>query len=181
MISFTATTTLNTDVAKRIQAALHRAVDDAVQVGWFGGRKHPDSFNKESESTIAGVVSRNEFGEKSNLDAGETGVPKRPFVRPVVQVRTVDDQIRFLKAGTRSIFTGKNTMRANQQKLGRHIIKELQSAIDNQTFHGKKSNSPKTEAHKGHARPLQGKTGLIRNTIKYRIAPKDNTDVWTPS
>lgn len=175
MISFEATTTLNTDVAKRIQAALNKAVDDAVQVGWFGGKKHPDSFNKESESTIAGVVSRNEFGEQPNRDAGETGVPARPFVRPVTQVRTVNEQIRFLKAGTRSLFTGKNTMRTNQQKIGRHIVKELKSAIDNQTFHGKARNSPKTEAHKGHARPLQGKTGLIRNTIKYRIAPKDTT------
>jgi len=92
MISFEATATIDTTVAKRIQAALQKAVDDAVQVGWFGGKKHPDSFNKESESTIEGVVSRNEFGENPNKDAGETGVPKRPFVRPVVQVRTVDDQ-----------------------------------------------------------------------------------------
>jgi len=175
MISFEATTTLNTDVAKRIQAALNKAVDDAVQVGWFGGKKHPDSFNKESESTIAGVAARNEFGEAQNRDAGETGVPQRPFIRPVVQVRTVDEQIRFLRAGSRSLFTGKNTMRANKQKLGRHIIKELQSAIDNQTFHGKAKNSRKTAAHKGHDRPLQGKTGLLRNTIKYRIAPKDTT------
>lgn len=175
MITFESTVTLDTTIAKRIQEALQAAAKEAVQVGWFGGKPHPDNFNPESQSTIAGVAARNEFGVDPNPDSGETGVPKRPFIRPVVQVRTIDDQVRFLKAGYRSVFRGKNTLKSNQQKLGRFIIKELQSAIDNQTFHGKARNSKKTEMHKGFNKPLTGKTKLMRNTIKYRIVPRDNT------
>jgi len=173
MIEFESTVTLDTTIAKTIQAALENAAKEALQVGWFGGKPHPDNFSPESQSTIAGVAARNEFGVDPSPD--EIGVPKRPFIRPVVQVRTIDDQVRFLKAGYRSIFRGKNTLKSNNQKLGRHIVKELQSAIDNQTFHGKPRNSKRTEKHKGFNKPLTGKTKLMRNTIKYRIVPRDNT------
>jgi hypothetical protein len=173
MLSADIKITLDTSILEKIASAVEAEANKSVQVGWFDTGDHPDKLFKSTEaSTIAGVAARNEFGEDRNIGAKEYGVPPRPFIRPVINVRTREWQIGSLKRTASAAIRLKDTT-GIRRSLGKYLKKELQYAIDQGTFlsmYG--DNSPYIEKRKGFNKPLKGRTGLLRNTIKYRLENK---------
>lgn len=161
---------IDTAMLEKIIASVEKEAKQSVQVGWFDTGTHPDTLVKgQDKSTIAGVAWRNEFGIDRNRSNKEFGVPARPFIRPVINVRTRDEQIASLKRTATAAILLKDTS-GRRRALGRFLSKSLKDAISNGTYLGLDENSPYIEKRKGFNFPLKGKTGLLRNTIKYKLS-----------
>jgi len=158
---------LDKKILDAIAAGLEEASKDEIQVGWFGGKIHPDYQEhlggNGGPSTIAGVALMNEFGvEQSGL------VPRRSFIRP-----TLDKQrntiIRRLRLASVAVLTGKTKLKDTHLRgVGRDLQKAIKTAIFAGDFDGRRHNGPATIEHKGFDAPLIGKTGLMRTTVEYR-------------
>jgi len=170
MFSVDIKTTLNTDVADAIIKRIEQHIqnDPAVKVGYFATGTHKDSFNK-GQYSVAEVAYRNEIGARKTAD--EMGVIPRPFMRTTMLSTATFTLTRDgVRRYASDVFRNSKNADNKLNLLGKRLSKAMKATIDANIF---PENHPSVVARKGFNHPLKGKTGALRNQIKYQISKRD--------
>lgn len=122
-----------------------------------GAQIHDD----ESEETIAGIATVNEFGSP------ERGIPERSFLRATIDLEQ-DRLQKTLATGMGEVFEGKRDIPGALALVGLHTVRAVQVRIARGI---EPENALATIAAKGSSKPLID-TGRLRQSIEYEVRVK---------
>jgi hypothetical protein len=138
----------------RLVKALKDMASLAVDVGYFGDKKHPESENY----TVVGIAGVHEFG------APKANIPERPFMSTTFDERLNENNAR-IKKGYQEIILGKISVTAFLEGLGELNASWVRGMIDKIQFPPLRAA---TIARKGSSKPLID-TGTMKNYCNKRI------------
>lgn len=141
------------DILGKIIKRLETSVNDESRIGFFDGEMHP------SGNPVATIAMINDVGSITN--------PPRPFMSLGLKSILRSNAYRKMYADyLRKILSGKITLRAAYDQIGKFAVEDLKQLIDDWT---NPPNSAKTIAIKGRNDPLVD-TGTMLNSVKHKIA-----------
>lgn len=136
--------------------ALTKKLEGATRV-LVGVPKGAGSY--EDGLTIATIAAVNNFGSADGV------IPARPFLQPAIEEGAPQYQ-RLAEIMIPKVLSGEMAMRMLLEQMGNLAEGHVKQKITDGPF---VENADSTKKAKGSDKPLQGKTGNLRQSIRYVI------------